>query len=502
MVNVSFQITDDSEHNRKEKCFDLLADIQEALDKKIAKLNQTKNGDDQFVQICRELGEYLDSHDEGIKDCYEGQFTYIYEYIKSFFQHELAKSINYINCIDKLTSEKKEEIKKDLEEEEEARKTAEAGRQVLTDPVKESPTKPECDNSPCDTEHSGNKAMDDGNQDNLGKDGEASAPHIQGSPELSESLDNLVSLNPKPPASEVDGVSDVSRQETTNNTVHAAGNHGVVETHSSSSVPLHGKINDGSDTIGDTHVQGLAEGSDLHGYSPESKPTVLHAPPGGEVSSGPPSSHGASSDSGHSLSSGISAPVGKHPHGHLSLSEPSLTVGHLPYAEQQQSSLLESRALEQKSDQELKSSKEQYQEQINYHGNSANNNSFNNNHSTLRETTLNGENYFNADTELAKMPLDVEDGDLSTSVQEQEITSFKTYLTIILASLGVMLLSVLLIKFTSVGGYFRRKKNEKRQKMREELDRIMYTPSNLEEDNIYLSYSQPEYSSYYAEYDN
>ncbi|SBS94031.1 PIR Superfamily Protein [Plasmodium ovale curtisi] len=461
MFSVSFATTDNSEEERKSRCFDILSDIQSTIDEKIAELNRTQNGDKRFVQICRDLGKYLDDHNKDVKDCNYGHFTYIYEIIKSLLKAELAKSTNYINCIDKLTSEKKEKIKKDLEEEE-ARKTAEAGRQVLTDPVKESHAKSECDSSPCNTEHSGNQAVDGRNQDNLGKDGEASAPHIPVSSELSEPLDNLVPLNPKPSASEVDGVSDLSRQETINNAVRAAEHHGVVETYSSSSVPLHGKINDGSAPNGDTHAQGLAEGIDLHVYSPETKSTILSASSGGEVSSGPPSSHGASPDSGQSLSGGISAPVGKHTHDQLSLSDPTLTVGHLSYVEQQKSSLVDLRDLEPKTDQEFKSPKGQYQEQIN-----------------------------SQDTGLAKMTLDVEDGDLSTSVQEQKITSFKTYLTIILASLGVMLLSILFIKFTSLGGYFRRKKKEKRQKMREELDRIMYTPSNLEEDNIYLSYNQP-----------
>ncbi|SBS92840.1 PIR Superfamily Protein [Plasmodium ovale curtisi] len=521
MVNVTFQITDDSEHNRNEKCFELLADIQSAIYQKLAEFNRTQHGDAKFVQICQELGKYLDSHDEDIKDCYEGKFTYIYEYIKSYFQHQLAKSTNYINCIDKLTSERKEKTTKILEAEE-ALKTAEAGRQVLKDPVKEDPAKPECDSSPCNTEHSGNQAMDGRNQDNLGKDGEANAHHGPGSSELGEMSDKLVPSNSKSSESETDGVRDHTDQEGTKSSLHVARHQEVGKTYSSPSVPLQDRTNEGFILNGETHAHSLEKGIDLSVDAPgimiiaqkrltsaiylnavvtkvhepqidksnhtlctnlsgtyfnltpgESTLTVPHPSIGEEATTDLSSSHGVSPYSQNLLPGGISSASEKNSLDSLPLSVSTFPVVQVSSAEQQLTPQVRLPSLESTSDHEREPQNKSSKEQINSQG-----------------------------SQLNEINVDGMDEELSTHVQEQQTTSIKTYLIIILASLGAMLLSILLIKFTSLGAYFRRKKNEKRQKMREELDRIMYTPSNFEKDNIYLSYSQPKYSFYDAEYDN
>lgn len=262
MVNVTFQITDDSEHNRNEKCFELLADIQETLNKKIAELNQTQNGNERFVQICYDIGKYLDDRDKEVKDCNYAQYTFIYEFIKSYFKEELAKSTNYMNCIDKLTSEKKNQIEKEPKADV-AQRAGEDGRPQLRDQVKEDPAKSECDDSPCNTEHSGKQARDGRNQDNLGKVGEGSSHHIPGSSELSEPSDKLVPLNPELSSSEVDSVSGHTGQEGTKSAVHIAGHHGAEELHIGSSVPLQGRTHQGSYPNGDTHAQGSGKGRDL-----------------------------------------------------------------------------------------------------------------------------------------------------------------------------------------------------------------------------------------------
>ncbi|SBT57688.1 PIR Superfamily Protein [Plasmodium ovale wallikeri] len=466
---------DNSENDRKEKCFELLADIQSTIDVKIAELNKTQNGDERFVQICRDLGKYLDDHNKEIKDCNYGNFTYIYEIIKSLLKDELAKSTNYINCIDQLTSEKKNQIEKENKADV-AQRAGEDGIPQLRDPVKEDPAKSQCADGPCNTEHSGNQAGDSRNKDNLGKDGEGSSHHIPGSSELSESSDKLVPFNPVLSAREVDSVSSHTGQEGTKSAVHVAGNHGAEESHTGSIVSLQGRTHQGSYPNGDTHAQGSGKGRDLSGDAQAESETNVSPPTSGEETLTDQSlSLVTSSTSLQELDGSILQLGTKRPHDHLPLSVATLPVAQplqdeKPSPTQEKlSSQLGLHEVKRKSDEEDEPQKEKSQEQIN----------------SQAENTLN-----------------VENGDLSTPMQEQEITSFKTYLIIILASLGVMLLSILLIKFTSLGRYFRRKKNEKRQKMREELDRIMYTPSNFEEDNIYLSYSQPEYSSYYAEYDN
>lgn len=59
-----------------------------------------------------------------------------------------------------------------------------------------------------------------------------------------------------------------------------------------------------------------------------------------------------------------------------------------------------------------------------------------------------------------------------------------------------------MLLFTSLGKYFSKKKrNNKRQRIQEELDKIMYSHSTFEEKKIYLSYNPPEYSQYDAHYD-
>ncbi|SBS94987.1 PIR Superfamily Protein [Plasmodium ovale curtisi] len=528
MVNVIFQITDDSEYNRKQKCFELLADIQETLRKKIAEFNQTHHGDTKFDQICQELRKYLDGHNEEIKDCYDGEYTFIYEFIKSHFKEELTKSTNYMNCIDKLTSEKKDQIEQEHKAEK-AQRAAEDGRQQLRDPIKEGPAKSECDDSPCNTEHSGSQAGDDRNQDSLGKDGEGSSHHILGSSELSEPSDKLVSLNQEFSANEVDSVSGHIGQEETKSALHVAGHQEVGKTHSSSSVPLQGRTNEGSVLNDETLAHGLEKGSNLSVDAPgitiisqqhltstiylnavvtkvhepeinQSNDTlctnlsgiyfnltpgepalkVPHPSAGEEASTDLSSSHGVSPYSQHSLPGEITSASEKNSHDSLPLSVSTFPVAQVSSAEKQLPPQVMLHSLESTSDHEREPQNKSSQEQINSQG----------------------ENCFNTGAQLKEINVDGMDEELSTSVQEQQTTSIKTYLIIILASLGAMLLSVLLIKFTSLGAYFRRKKNEKRQKMREELDRIMYTPSNFDKDNIYLSYSQPEYSFYDAEYDN
>ncbi|SBT39519.1 PIR Superfamily Protein [Plasmodium ovale wallikeri] len=79
--------------------------------------------------------------------------------------------------------------------------------------------------------------------------------------------------------------------------------------------------------------------------------------------------------------------------------------------------------------------------------------------------------------------------------------TLKTYIIIILVILAIILFFIFLIKFTSLGKYFSKKKrNSERRRIQEELDKIMYSHSTFEEKNIYLSYNPPEYSQYDADY--
>ncbi|SBS93260.1 PIR Superfamily Protein [Plasmodium ovale curtisi] len=96
--------------------------------------------------------------------------------------------------------------------------------------------------------------------------------------------------------------------------------------------------------------------------------------------------------------------------------------------------------------------------------------------------------------------LTTEDGNSSILHYELGGITIKTYITIGLSILGFILLLTFLIKFTAFGRIFSKKKKKNRQTIQEELHRIMYSPSSLEEQNIYMSYGNSEYSQYDSQY--
>ncbi|SBT33182.1 PIR Superfamily Protein [Plasmodium ovale wallikeri] len=82
----------------------------------------------------------------------------------------------------------------------------------------------------------------------------------------------------------------------------------------------------------------------------------------------------------------------------------------------------------------------------------------------------------------------------STSYTGSGGTSIKLYVIIILVILAIILLSILLFKYACLRGHFSKKKKKKRQRIQEELDRIMYSPSIFNEKNMYLPYTRLENS--------
>ncbi|SBT82976.1 PIR protein [Plasmodium ovale] len=85
--------------------------------------------------------------------------------------------------------------------------------------------------------------------------------------------------------------------------------------------------------------------------------------------------------------------------------------------------------------------------------------------------------------------------------QSEEIP-VKTYIIIILVILAIILLSILLFRYACMRGYFIKKKKKKRQRIQQELDRIMYSTSIFDEKNMYLSYSRLQNSYYDILYEN
>ncbi|SBS85669.1 PIR Superfamily Protein [Plasmodium ovale curtisi] len=510
MVDVTFFNHDNSEKERKDKCFNVLSDIQSAI-AEIAKLSKTRKDQRLLLQKCNELIEHLKDYRTIKKGCYDQDFYYPRNYVKNSIHQDLKKCDNYED-ITKLIHQAKDFIG-ELQEKKEVLTEVEDGKKELAQSLKESPGKSLCNEEPCSADNSTNQETA-GRIPDLGDKGEkANAQHTQGSsPNLGVS-DALTTPNKEGSADGAGGLSTLSEKETITDGLqslgqneadvsHAVDSHSLQDSARGVSVPngnFH-VLNLGKDSpspvnphgitiIAQQHITSLIYPSDivtkvhkpeidqgnraLHTYSHSTlsvlisgEPTLTVQPPSAveEASTVLSASLRTSSTPVQELDDSISQPVTMTTSDQLPLSV--IPVGREHLEPEKQSS-----ALEPKSDHESEPQIDLSQEQIRSHG-------------------------------LAQVNLDGADEDLIVPVQKQEITSTKTYIIIILASLGVMLLSTLLIKFTPVIRHFSKSKKTERQKIREELDRIMYSPSNLEEDNIYLSYSQPEYSFYDAEYEN
>ncbi|SBT02859.1 hypothetical protein POVCU1_081540 [Plasmodium ovale curtisi] len=466
MVYVTFLKHDNSDQERKDKCFDVLSDIQRTIEE-IAKLSNTRKNQTLLLQKCNALIKYLDTYRSINKGCYDHEFYYHRNYIKDSIHEDLRKCNNYEE-ITKLMLQVKD-LMGEVQKIKEARREVEDAKQGIMQPVIEARGKSSCNEKPCSAENLENQELT-GSSQGLGDKGEkASAQHISVSSQKLGHANALATPNKEEYAGDIHGFSTLDEGETTKNTLHVPGNSEVHESHTGLNIPLHGRTYEDSGINGHSHAQGLGKGHDLHVDSSAEAPLTLQSPPVGEgTSTGISSSHGTYSASGKALSDGRLSPTGKHSSDHSSLSVATSPVGQLSSAEQQQPSQVVLSNLEPKSDHAGEPHKGQSQEQINSQG----------------------DNCFITGAQLIQMNLNGVDKILSTPVQEQETTSDKTYIIIIVASLAVVM------------EYFSKNRKTKRQKIREELDRIMYSPLNFEEDSIYLSYSRPEYSFYDAEYEN
>ncbi|SBT57109.1 PIR Superfamily Protein [Plasmodium ovale wallikeri] len=115
MATINIVSTSSAKTSRKDECIQKLSDIQSDFDAKIAELHTTKEEDPSFFQICKELGQHIDSYDDEMKDCYEGDFIYIHDAIKKMLKDELTKTPNYIKCIKKLMPDIKKQVQREKE---------------------------------------------------------------------------------------------------------------------------------------------------------------------------------------------------------------------------------------------------------------------------------------------------------------------------------------------------------------------------------------------------
>ncbi|SBT01384.1 PIR Superfamily Protein [Plasmodium ovale curtisi] len=124
----------------------------------------------------------------------------------------------------------------------------------------------------------------------------------------------------------------------------------------------------------------------------------------------------------------------------------------------------------------------------------------NHNHNYCETTTLYNAHFLTIGVQTRARDIGTEDGNSSILDYDLGGITIKTYITIGLSILGFILLLIFLIKFTAFGRIFSKKKKNNRQIIQEELHRIMYSPSSLEEQNIYMSYGNSEYSQYDSQY--
>lgn len=114
MATINIVSTSSAKTSRKDECIQKLSDIQSDFDTKIVKLHATKE-DHIFFQICQELGQNINSYNDEMKDCNEGDFIYIYDAIKKMLKDELTKTPNYIKCIKKLMPDIKKQVQREKE---------------------------------------------------------------------------------------------------------------------------------------------------------------------------------------------------------------------------------------------------------------------------------------------------------------------------------------------------------------------------------------------------
>ncbi|SBS82469.1 PIR Superfamily Protein [Plasmodium ovale curtisi] len=463
--------------SRRDKCIIKLADIQLAVNTKIAELHSTKEEDAKFAEICKYLGEYLYFYEEDIKECYVDDISYLYNIIISLLNEEVSKSPKYIKCIQKVASEIKEHI----------------------DP------KNEISNSHTDKSSEDKKIL---LEEKVNKILETSEKAL----EIKELQDKALLEKSQKTDRETDNVSKQNNLEQPENSIEppelkarvgeqpeitdsAVGTKGTQEndtrdestSHHSESTLKPSQESILTEVISYSSSQKESPPGDLDDEEPSPAETLPTATEGKILKEDPCSQQKSTREQ---ETSSINA---------LSVECSSSDANELPCADLS----TEAQKIHPEVDQLAKQSQEQL------HGehtstssvlsqdtnseqhskntyilitkqNTADHTRINSNIITIEELDVKGT------TELG------EDKDSSTPETQPWMNALKMYIIIGLAILGSLLLLILLFKFTSLGSRFSNKKKKKRQEIQEELERMMYSPSNFNENNMYLSYAQLE----------
>ncbi|SBT50994.1 PIR Superfamily Protein [Plasmodium ovale wallikeri] len=450
----------------RDKCINILSDIQSTVTTQIAELHASKEEDEKFVQICEYLGKYLDFYDDDIKECYVGDFSYLYKIIISLLNEELTKSPKYIRCIQKVTSEIKEHIdpknqmrdyqigndpqEAKIQLQKKVQKLLESSEEPLE--IKELEHKIPVETGPKTKSEEDRISI----QTNL-EQSENSVP----SPQL-EVPPNLQPEITSPP--------DTQRAQETVTRVESTSYHSEsVLTPSQKCISTEVT----ADRDSGQKVTLICDLDNEDPSPPEKLPTAAEGDPIGK---------GEASDkvelSGISDSSDVNGLHSAH-------------------------SLLSGQSYREQSIQLLKPNKEKMRtghtdtntaliQNANAEQNNKNRDVLIDTQNSGYKTRVNSGIITNEGSDLSETTIFREDKDSSTPEAETGVNSLKMYIIIGLSILGFLLLLILLFKFTTLGSHFSKKKKKKRQEIQEELERIMHSPSNFNENNMYLSYSQLE----------
>ncbi|CAG9475189.1 unnamed protein product [Plasmodium vivax] len=118
MIEIGFTDPKNGKEEKKEECLTKLTDVVENIEKKADELDKTKEGEKEFANKCKDLHNYLNSYIEEQEECPKKDFPDVYWTIESVIKEALKKYKNYRNCPEQLEEIIKEQIKLDLETDE------------------------------------------------------------------------------------------------------------------------------------------------------------------------------------------------------------------------------------------------------------------------------------------------------------------------------------------------------------------------------------------------
>ncbi|SBT52317.1 PIR Superfamily Protein [Plasmodium ovale wallikeri] len=484
MVHVIYDVTANGGGNRGDECFEILSTIQSTAESKIAELDKTNESEGNFLEKCKDLDEYLKNYNKDNKDCYEGEFTFIYESVKYTINEEIGKSTNYSKCIEKLKPKKQDQVGP-----EDATKKSDKEKQdsEVSPPEGRSQSLLSSDKRSEETERLGKHKLPDQEQT---EDQELDAANQQITLEPSE--------NGIPPHS-----SGVLNEEESQNQVDAHGSSDAKDTVASGKSTA---ANSASNELGD-HQRTSQDGT-LATADPKEAPSAQG------LDSGELSSAGLAKPDEPASKDVLTVPDGPPPDSQESplLHRPSClrastgtgesppvcvelitnVQSHTDCPIQQKGQELEQKAQQEQSSDHVLALTELPSSTDHVHphtGSSSFGTSTDSRGATpLVRNNLEGgtDSGLGSSQENSFMQLPM----LQTPEGESDRSSIKMYIIIGVIIFAVILLFILLFKYAWLRGYFSKKKKKKRQMIQEELDRLMYSPSIFDEKNMYLPYTQ------------